>query len=118
MTFADRGPCPKKHRRRFHPRVYAEIIEAQNGICAGECGETLERHPKRIEFDHEIPLWSGGRDERDNLQAMCKACHKAKTRAEDAALAKTRRLERAERLGVKMNRHDRMLADLLREGLV
>ena len=105
------------HRKRFHPRVYARIVEDQSGVCAGDCGEALELHPKRIEFDHEVPLWSGGRDEPSNLQAMCRPCHKAKCRREDAALAKTRRLERAERMGFgKLNRHDRMLARYLEAG--
>lgn len=104
------------HRKRFHPRTYARIIEDQGRRCAGDCGEELEMHPKRIEFDHIVPLWSGGRDEVSNLQAMCRPCHKAKCRTEDAALAKTRRIERAERMGLgKLNRHDRMLAKFLEE---
>ena len=28
-------------RRRFHPRVYAGIVERQDGICACGCDEAL-----------------------------------------------------------------------------
>lgn len=31
------------------------------------------------EVDHIIPLSKGGTNDRDNLQALCKECHEAKT---------------------------------------
>lgn len=42
------------------------------------------------EVDHILPKSQGGTDEGDNLQAICSACHKAKTQAE-AAEAQGRR---------------------------
>lgn len=32
------------------------------------------------DVDHETPLHWGGMDEIDNLQLLCKSCHKAKTK--------------------------------------
>lgn len=34
--------------------------------------------------DHKVPRAEGGTDQDDNLQAICDACHDAKTRAEAA----------------------------------
>lgn len=34
------------------------------------------------ERDHIVPLFEGGTDERNNIQALCAACHEAKTKAE------------------------------------
>lgn len=34
------------------------------------------------ECDHIVPLWEGGTDDEDNLQLLCRPCHKAKTREE------------------------------------
>ena len=35
-----------------------------------------------VELDHITPLFEGGSDQRDNLQGLCKACHKLKTQIE------------------------------------
>jgi 5-methylcytosine-specific restriction protein A len=32
--------------------------------------------------DHIVPLWAGGLDVETNTQALCDACHDAKTAAE------------------------------------
>jgi 5-methylcytosine-specific restriction protein A len=32
--------------------------------------------------DHVLPLWAGGLDVETNTQALCVACHDAKTKAE------------------------------------
>ena len=32
--------------------------------------------------DHVVPLWEGGADDEANLQLLCGACHKPKTREE------------------------------------
>jgi 5-methylcytosine-specific restriction protein A len=34
--------------------------------------------------DHKVPMAEGGTDEDTNLQAICDACHEAKTKAEAA----------------------------------
>ena len=35
------------------------------------------------EVDHIVPLKAGGTNDRSNLQALCKACHSAKTMREN-----------------------------------
>ena len=104
----------RTRRRKFHPRVYAEIIERQNGICACGCGEELGTDPRDIQFDHEIPLWSGGEDTPDNVRAVIKKHHLVKTIRETKDRAKFVRI--AERAGLskrRMNRQDRALARML-----
>lgn len=101
-------------RRRFHPRVYAEIIERQGGICACGCEEELGTDPRDIQFDHELALHLGGEDTSDNLRALKKRHHLAKTIRETKDRAKFLRI--AERDGMskrRMNRRDRELAKML-----
>ncbi len=103
-------------RRRFPPRVYAEIVKRQDGICACGCGEALGTDPRDIQYDHEIPLWKGGEDTPENLRALRKKHHLAKTIGEAKDRAKFRRI--AERGGMtkrRMSRHDRDLARYLEE---
>jgi len=45
-----------------------------------------------LEIDHIIPLELGGSDDEDNLQALCYAHHKAKTKEDIKRIAKARRL--------------------------
>ena len=37
-------------------------------------------HPKGFDIDHIVELRDGGKDELDNLQALCATCHAKKTR--------------------------------------
>jgi hypothetical protein len=58
----------------------------------------------RWDIDHVIPLALGGRDQADNLQVLCAACHGGKTHREDVpAIAKTARI-RARHLGARAPR--------------
>lgn len=98
-------------RRTLHPRTKAEIIKRQGGICGCGCGQPLGAIGRLIEFDHEIPLADGGEDNTDNIQALTKACHRAKTNREARERAKANRLAK----GPRMNRQDRMLARYLEE---
>lgn len=41
------------------------------------------------EVDHIVPVWDGGTDEDENLQSLCKPCHRAKTAREAARRAAT-----------------------------
>ena len=99
-----------KPRKRHHPRVLAEIVKRQGGRCAC-CGEPLGTVPRLIEYDHILPLADGGVDEPENLQALAKACHRAKTSREATERARANRLAR----GPRMNQRDRMLARYLEE---
>jgi len=101
-------------RRRFHPRVYAEIIERQDGKCACGCGEELGTDPRDIQYDHERPLWNGGEDTPDNLRALKKKHHLLKTIGECKDRAKMKRIiERGGMAKRRMNRQDRELARYL-----
>jgi len=46
--------------------------------CAG-CGNLL--YPLAFDIDHAVELRDGGKDQLDNLQALCSNCHAAKTRS-------------------------------------
>ncbi|WP_258050237.1 HNH endonuclease [Streptomyces finlayi] len=35
--------------------------------------------PSQLDIDHVVPLAKGGEDVDENVQALCKLCHKAKT---------------------------------------
>ena len=101
-------------RRRFPPRVYAEIIARQDGICGCECGEPLGSDPREFEFDHQIPLWKGGEDHPDNLRARKKKHHLPKTQAEATERAKMKRVIGRDGLRKRrMNQHDKALVKML-----
>lgn len=104
-------------RRRFHPRVYAEIIERQNRMCACGCDEPLGTDPRDIQYDHAVPLWNGGKDTSENLRALKKRHHLAKTRREAKDRAKMKRIvERSGMIKRKMSRQDKALAHYLGDG--
>lgn len=76
-------------RKTFHKRVYWGIIRRQGALC-GECGLRLSGE---YQFDHILPLWLGGKDEPENLQAVHEGCHKLKTAQEATNRAKMRRIQ-------------------------
>ena len=76
-------------RRRFHPRVIWSLLKRQKLLC-GECGAKLS-HP--VHLDHILPIWLGGKDEPENLQAVHEGCHKLKTAQEATNRAKMRRIQ-------------------------
>ena len=53
------------------------IAHRQSYVCA-TCNMLL--HPKGFDIDHVVELRDGGKDELDNLQALCATCHAKKTR--------------------------------------
>lgn len=101
-------------RRRFHPKVYAEIIARQEGRCACGCNEPLGTDPRSIQFDHAIELWNGGEDTPENLRALKPKHHLLKTIRESKNRAKVKRIIEREGMGKRrMNRQDKMLAKYL-----
>ncbi|MFI8263670.1 HNH endonuclease [Streptomyces sp. NPDC085665] len=52
--------------------------------CA-RCG--LEFLPSAVDVDHIKPLALGGEDTDENVQPLCRPCHKAKTRADFGVFA-------------------------------
>ena len=65
----------RRNSRSTNPEAYA--IRVLQMLCGNEpcirCGVTAEQ------LDHKIPLALGGTDDWNNLQPLCKACHRAKT---------------------------------------
>jgi rubrerythrin len=49
------------------------------------------------QIDHIIPLWNGGLDSMENLQAICPSCHATKTQKESIERAKMRVEEKQRR---------------------
>ena len=50
------------------------VLSRQSDRC-GQCKKIVEQ----FEYDHIKPLCRGGGNELDNIQALCKECHKVKT---------------------------------------
>jgi 5-methylcytosine-specific restriction endonuclease McrA len=67
-------------RRRLNAGIRVEVAASQDCKC-NVCSEKLSRD---FEIDHIIPLASNGRDELENMQALCRGCHGKKTWRENA----------------------------------
>lgn len=65
------------------------LVEDQKWLCA-VCGALME--PGHVEFDHIQALEHDGDNEPDNWQALCRLCHKNKTRLDHQARAKRDRI--------------------------
>jgi 5-methylcytosine-specific restriction protein A len=62
--------------RRLRSVVRASNARAQCNTCKSAFGGT------QIEIDHVVAIGSGGHDVASNLQLLCRACHRAKTKRE------------------------------------
>lgn len=74
----------KEKKLRYIPVSWKkEIVERQDGLCAGETCK--KDHGKKIDirircnFDHTKPLAMGGRNIESNLKAYCAICHQKKS---------------------------------------
>lgn len=76
---------PRK-RRRFSPAALAIVWARQKGLCACGCKEALI--VGQVDYDHQRPLSMGGDDTLENLRALIRKHHLAKTRAEATVRAK------------------------------
>ena len=85
-------------RRQFSARAKASRLLEFNGRCA-DC-ECKVGGAAGLDWDHIIPLELGGDDEVENLQPLCKVCHKAKTRGDVKAIRKSER-QRQRASGIK-----------------
>lgn len=68
------APANKRAVARKHRWM---IAHRQSYVCA-TCNMLL--HPKGFDIDHIVELRDGGKDELNNLQALCATCHAKKTR--------------------------------------
>jgi 5-methylcytosine-specific restriction protein A len=48
----------------------------------GKCAICDEKLQRKYELDHIKPLASGGTNDIDNIQLLCKSCHKEKSQRE------------------------------------
>ena len=85
-------------RRRFSAKALTEHLLSFDGKCA-ECGWKVGG-AAGLEWDHVLPLEMGGDDDLDNLQPLCRPCHRAKTRQDAGHIAKARRMQQRA-LGIK-----------------
>ena len=61
-------------------RKRARVLERDGYLCQ-DCAK-LGLVVRAVEVDHIEPLHLGGSDAEDNLQSLCRACHRAKTEME------------------------------------
>ena len=80
------------------PRVRIRVFEAAEGKCQS-CSRKIGPADK-WQADHIVAVVNGGANSEDNLQCLCDWCHKAKTREDVAAKAKTAAIK-AKHLGIR-----------------
>ena len=80
----------------------ARVFNAQEGRCAA-CDKKMGVAGEQVEFDHVIALVNGGENRETNLQALCRPCHRAKTKKDMAEKTKVDRV-RAKHLGFRKPR--------------
>ena len=85
MSYAGKRPAIGKSRR-------ARIFLAHGGIC-WLCKLKIAADAP-YDIDHQVSRELGGSDEDDNLAPAHKDCHKAKTKADVKAIAKSNRIIR------------------------
>lgn len=84
-------------RRRSIPETEREAIFERAERCCHWCGQEIDAGREPWDVDHVIALELGGTEDKldENLQPIHrKGCHAAKTRADVAAIAKSKRMQR------------------------
>ncbi|MCK9250371.1 MAG: HNH endonuclease [Solirubrobacteraceae bacterium] len=70
---ADRAtPADRRHRRPIPVDVRRAVWTRDDGRCTA-CGTDFD-----LQFDHVIPIATGGADTVENLQVLCGPCNRAK----------------------------------------
>jgi len=93
-------------RRVIPERVKREILDEQ-GWCCFACHQPVSRD--QIDVDHRVPLALGGSDDETNWVALCRPCHKQKTRADVKAVRKADRARRMREEGKPRQRKSKPL---------
>lgn len=86
-------------RREFSQRVRLQAWDRSGGHCE-QCGRKLM--PGRYRYDHRIPDELGGEPTLENCQLLCEFCDTAKTRRDQADIAKVRHV-RARQVGAHVS---------------
>ena len=69
----------KSNRIRFNKEKRKEILTKFNNNC---CGCDCKVEAKGFHLDHIKPLASGGTDDDQNVQVLCKDCHMMRCKEE------------------------------------
>lgn len=77
-------------RKQFSASALWHHLLTFEGKCA-DC-QCKTGGANGLEWDHVTPLAMGGDDTLDNLQPLCRACHKAKTAQDKAHIGKAKRM--------------------------
>ena len=81
------NPRPSKYGQGRGGRPWRRLrdsVMARDAYLCQPC-KALDKLTLASEVDHIIPVSKGGKDQHDNLQAICDDCHKAKSQAEARA---------------------------------
>jgi 5-methylcytosine-specific restriction protein A len=78
-------------RTEFSAKIKILAFERSGGHCES-CSAKL--FPGNVEFDHVNPDGLTGTATLDNCAAVCRACHKTKTKRDVANIARAKRRER------------------------
>ena len=62
------------------------------------CGLLIVARP---EYDHRVPVGLGGASDLDNLQVLCRACHRHKTHEEDRPIMAKADRQKKSAAGIK-----------------
>src|SRR5258707_626269 len=62
---------------QVNQKLRAGVIRAAHGRCQ-MCGKTIERHGITLVVDHKKPREWGGKNDRENLWAICEECNSGK----------------------------------------
>ena len=64
-------------RRSLTEPERRKIAQGQGWRCINpDGGCLLPGELQEYDIDHVVPVWKGGQDETDNMQALCPACHR------------------------------------------
>ena len=86
-------------RPTFSTSFRLSLFLKRKGICS-DCNRKIEAG-KAWDIDHILPLAMGGTNAPENLQILCRPCHRSKTSHSDIpCIAKTKRLN-ARHLGAR-----------------
>jgi len=86
-------------RQIFSTSFRLNLFLKRKGTCTS-CSQKIDAG-KAWDIDHILPLSLGGTNEPNNLQILCKPCHRSKTSQSDIPrIAKTKRLK-ARHLGAR-----------------
>ena len=86
-----REPVQLDARKSMSPARRKRILERSDGVCQRlGCDVRIG-----LQLDHVIPLALGGKDQDDNIEALCAPHHLAKTKLDVRMIAKAKRIERS-----------------------